>query len=177
MFVRPVERRDSTDWQRMRQALWPSEQGEHGREIAAFFNGKRDNPAEVLIAFDDVGRSIGFAEVSIRPFAEDCYSGKVAYLEGWYAEPDARRIGVGATLMRAAEEWGRAQGCVEMASDTRSTTLKAPLPIVHRVSTKRGALFATGNPCESVVMGASPWPTMRMFRKSASPFPATSAAV
>jgi aminoglycoside 6'-N-acetyltransferase I len=29
-----------------------------------------------------------------------------------------RRTGIGAQLVRTAEEWARAQGCTEMASDT-----------------------------------------------------------
>ncbi len=118
MLVRPVVPGDAADWERMRQALWPSTTGEHASEIAAYFDGKRDSPAAVLIAFDGSGRSMGFVELSVRPYAEDCYSGRVAYLEGWYVHPRQRRQRVGAALVRAAEEWGRAQGCTELASDT-----------------------------------------------------------
>ena len=42
---------------------------------------------------------------------------RVAYLEGWYVVPAARRQGVGAALVRAAEDWARSQGCTEFASD------------------------------------------------------------
>jgi aminoglycoside 6'-N-acetyltransferase I len=101
----------------MRQSLWPSAPGEHAGEIAAFFGGDRSDPAEVFIALDDGGRAIGFAEVSIRPYAEGCHSGRVAYLEGWFVEEASRRQGVGATLVAAVEEWGRAQGCTELGSD------------------------------------------------------------
>ena len=102
----------------MRQALWPSDPGEHAGEIAAFFAGDRRNPAEVLLAFDDHDESIGFAEVSIRPYAEECYSGRVAFLEGWFVEEGQRGREVGAALVRAVERWGRNQGCTELASDT-----------------------------------------------------------
>jgi aminoglycoside 6'-N-acetyltransferase I len=71
-----------------------------------------------LLAFDDSGRAVGFAELSIRPYAEGCYSGRVAYLEGWFVEPAFRGRGLGAALVKAAEDWGRAQGCTELASDT-----------------------------------------------------------
>jgi aminoglycoside 6'-N-acetyltransferase I len=117
MVIRSALREDAATWERMRQAFWPSPEGEHAREIAAYFAGVRSNPAEVLIAVDDAGRPLGFAELSIRPYAEECYSGRVAYLEGWYVEPDARRKGVGAALVQAAEDWGRSQGCTEFASD------------------------------------------------------------
>jgi aminoglycoside 6'-N-acetyltransferase I len=118
MLVRPIQQSDSADWERMRQAFWPSTAGEHAGEIGLFFNGDRRNPAEVLIAIEETGRAIGFAELSIRPYAEGCYSGRVAYLEGWFVEISARGKGVGAALGKAAEEWARAQGCTELASDT-----------------------------------------------------------
>ncbi|MFY9550877.1 MAG: GNAT family N-acetyltransferase, partial [Thermoanaerobaculia bacterium] len=102
---------DAVAWERLRQTLWPSEPGEHAGEITRFFAGDRRNPAEVLIALDAAERAIGLAELSIRPYAEDCYSGRVAYLEGWFVDEAARRTGVGAALVRAAEEWARALGC------------------------------------------------------------------
>ena len=118
MLIRPVEPGDAGPWARMRQVLWPSETDEHAAEIAAFFEGHRSNPAEVLLAIDEAGKAIGFAELSIRPYAEGCYSGQVAFLEGWYVAQDRRREGIGGALVRAAEAWGRAQGCTEMGSDT-----------------------------------------------------------
>ena len=118
MIVRSIQQSDSADWERMRQQLWPSATGEHAAEIELFFKGDRRNPAEVLIAVGESGRAIGFAELSIRPYAEDCYSGWVAYLEGWFVEYSARGKGVGGALVKAAEEWARAQGCTEFASDT-----------------------------------------------------------
>lgn len=117
-IVRPVHPSDAADWERMRQALWPSAPGEHAGEIAAFFAGARHAPAHALLAVDDSGRAVGFAELSIRSSAEGCRSGRVAYLEGWFVEAPVRRTGVGAALVRAAEAWGRAQRCTELASDT-----------------------------------------------------------
>lgn len=117
MRVREARPEDAAAWERMRQALWPSPPGEHAAEIEAFFRGDRRNPAEVLIVWREMD-PIGFAELSIRLYAEDCYSGRVAYLEGWYVEPRARRRGAGAALVRAAKEWGRSRGCTELASDT-----------------------------------------------------------
>ena len=60
---------------------------------------------------------MGFIEVSVRPYAEECYSGSVGYIEGWYVVPDLRRSGIGRQLVEAGEAWARAQGCREMASD------------------------------------------------------------
>ncbi|MGH8639285.1 MAG: GNAT family N-acetyltransferase, partial [Burkholderiales bacterium] len=49
--------------------------------------------------------------------AEDCVTDRVAYLEGWYVEPHARRLGIGRALVAAAEDWARAQECTEFGSD------------------------------------------------------------
>jgi aminoglycoside 6'-N-acetyltransferase I len=60
---------------------------------------------------------LGFVELSTRPYGEGCRTSRVAYLEGWFVVPEARRQGVGRALLEATEEWGRAQGCNELASD------------------------------------------------------------
>lgn len=118
--VRPVTADDRDDWLRMRVALWPEgSEAEHREEVGRFFaGGFPREPWEVLLAEGPGGSAAGFAELSIRPYAEGCSSGRVAYLEGWYVAPAARRSGVGRALVRAAEAWGRARGCNELASDT-----------------------------------------------------------
>src|SRR5262249_39691464 len=116
--VRTMTTTDAADWLRMRQALWPDEADSHPRAIDRFLARHRHAPLAALVAIDDAGGAVGFAELSIRNIAEDCTTDRVAYLEGWYVEPHVRRQGVGAALVRAAEEWARAQGCTEFGSDT-----------------------------------------------------------
>lgn len=117
--VRPVRRQDAQAWLGMRMALWPEDvEGEHRDEIERFFAGDFPRwPWCVFIAEDVPGRAAGFAEVSVRPYAQGCTGNRVAYLEGWFVLPEARNRGVGRALVRAAEEWGRSQGCREFASD------------------------------------------------------------
>jgi aminoglycoside 6'-N-acetyltransferase I len=119
LTIRPVERTDATLWERMRTALWPDESGGHAAEIERFLSSPRSNPLEVLVACSGSGVPLGFVELSIRPYSEGCTSDRVAFVEGWYVEPDHRRRGVGTALMRAAEEWGRANKCTELGSDTQ----------------------------------------------------------
>ena len=71
----------------------------------------------MLIA-EHEGHVVGFAELSLRAYAEGCDSSPVAYLEGWFVSPESRRSGVGRALLAAAEAWGRGHGCREFASDT-----------------------------------------------------------
>ncbi len=117
--VRPARPHDAAAWLAMRMALWPEDpEAEHRKEIDQFFAGEFPRwPWSVLLAEDVSGRAMGFAEVSIRPYAEGCRSNRVAYLEGWFVLPEIRNRGVGRALVVAAEEWGRSQGCCEFASD------------------------------------------------------------
>ncbi len=101
----------------MRTELWPDGAADHASEIAAFFAGSASMPLAVLIACDEEGAAVGFAELSIRNYAESAISDRVAYLEGWYVDPAARRRGVGRALIAAAEGWARSQGCREFGSD------------------------------------------------------------
>lgn len=119
VVVRAAEADDASSWLAMRLALWPDgSDPEHREEIDRFLAGAAGGrPAEVLIAQDPSGRLLGFAELAVRPYAEGCVSDRVAYLEGWFVEPDSRNKGVGGALVAAAEDWGQAQGCTEFASD------------------------------------------------------------
>ena len=116
--VRPIAARDSAVWLEMRRALWPDGAASHTEEIARFFNGEVKIPMAVLVAEAPGRRVVGFVELNIRPYAEGCSTDKVGFLEGWFVVPDARRQGVGRALVAAAEDWARAQGCAEFASDT-----------------------------------------------------------
>ncbi|HEY4643041.1 MAG TPA: GNAT family N-acetyltransferase [Thermoanaerobaculia bacterium] len=73
----------------------------------------------IFVAEDERGLPAGFAEVTLRSRADGCDPLQpVGYLEGWYVAEPHRRTGRGRDLLRASEQWARAQGCSEMASDT-----------------------------------------------------------
>ena len=123
--VRPVTPSDAVAWLSMRNALWP-EEGEksHHTEIARFLAGELKGLLSVLVA-DDNGELLGFAELNIRPYAEGCTTDRVAFIEGWYVDPAARRAGVGAALVASAEAWARSQGCTELGSDAEVDNLSS----------------------------------------------------
>jgi aminoglycoside 6'-N-acetyltransferase I len=117
--VRRAEPSDVAEWAAMRHALWPDYSlAEHAAEIAAFFAGTNPEPQVVLVAtLPDAPTLVGFAELSRRAYAEGCSTSPVGYLEGWYVVPDCRHRGIGRALVASGEEWARAQGCHEFASD------------------------------------------------------------
>ena len=117
--IRLAASRDVPAWLALRHTLWPdSSEDEHRNEIKRFFTDNFPNyPWAALVAEDESGALIGFAELSVRQYAEGCQTNRVAYLEGWYVAPSVRGCGIGRALVRAAEDWGRAQGCTEIGSD------------------------------------------------------------
>ena len=114
--VRPIRETDLNDWFRLRKSLWDETGDEdHKSEMMDIL----EHPDSQLVLFAELGagRLIGFLEASIRPFVEDCETDHVGYLEGWYVEPEFRKMGIGRELVRQAEAWARDKGCSEMASD------------------------------------------------------------
>jgi aminoglycoside 6'-N-acetyltransferase I len=122
---------DREAWVRMRVALWPEgPPAEHDAEADRFFRGASSDPAAVLVAEHAHAGLVGFAEVSIRSYAEGCTTDRVGYLEGWYVAPAFRRRDIGRALVRAAERWAQSQGCREFASDAEADNQASAL--AHR---------------------------------------------
>jgi aminoglycoside 6'-N-acetyltransferase I len=107
----------------MRAVLWPeSSVVEHAEELELILCGKFPGvmPMVILVAEEADGKLAGFLEAGLRSYADGCEaSHAVGYVEGWYVAEQSRRRGIGAALLRGAEDWARGQGCVEMASDTQ----------------------------------------------------------
>lgn len=116
--VRIAGAADIADWLPMRAALWPDcDDAIQREEIAAWLA----DPAccLALIARDDAGRALGFAEASVRhEYVNGSEASPVAFLEGLFVAPAARRRGVARALVAAVRDWARAQGLAELCSDT-----------------------------------------------------------
>jgi len=106
---------DHPEWYRMRAALWPEESAAELRDGMRTWLARHD--AAVFVASRDDGSLGGFVEVGSRSYGEGCLTSPVAYVEGWYVDPDVRLKGVGRALLVAAEAWAREQGYQEIASD------------------------------------------------------------
>ena len=120
--VQPAEYQDLSILAEMCHQLWPEATADqHAAELAPLLAGNSPGvlPAIFFIARNQDGNPIGFIQAGLRSHADGCDPAcPVGFIEGWYVEPTARRKGVGARLVSAAEVWARNQGCKEMASDT-----------------------------------------------------------
>lgn len=104
----------------LRAALWPeADAAELRAEVEAFFLGEVPPTliAAVFLAESGQGTLVGMLELSLRPYADGCESSPAPFIEGWYVAPRSRRQGVGAALVKVAEDWALAQSYTEMASD------------------------------------------------------------
>jgi aminoglycoside 6'-N-acetyltransferase I len=117
--IEVVTHKHLAQWLPLRHALWPdTSRAEHAAEAAALLRSK---DRVTLLALVD-GEPAGFAEASLRrDHVNGCDSPigtPVAFLEGLYVVPAQRRRGIARALCHAVADWGRAKGCIELASDT-----------------------------------------------------------
>ena len=118
MEVRRAARADITDVARFRHALWPHQSEEDHRADIERALGRSVEETTLLVAFAGTATIVGFAEASLRhDYVNGCSTSPVAFLEGIYVAPAARRAGVARALTTSVETWGASLGCRELASD------------------------------------------------------------
>ena len=120
--VRQAQLSDQQQLAAMRHLLWPDATTEaHGRELEAILHSGRYGtlPMAILVSQNENTALTGFIEVGLRSHADGCDTAHpVGFVEGWFVHDAFRKQGIGRALMRAAEDWARTQGCLEIASDT-----------------------------------------------------------
>lgn len=114
--IRQAVRSDQSEWFRMRHALWPEVPPDDLLQEMDRILPDTSTPVFVFERPD--GGLGGFIEAGTRKYADGCGTSPVGYIEGWFVDEDLRGQGIGVALVRAAEDWARAQGLKEMASDT-----------------------------------------------------------
>jgi len=114
--IEACESAEHPGWLRLRQALWPGSAEEHLAEMRTFVSN-RGRYAQ-FIAYSESREAIGLAEASVRSdYVNGTETSPVAFLEGLYVVPQARRKGVAASLVAAVCDWARRSGLRELASD------------------------------------------------------------
>jgi aminoglycoside 6'-N-acetyltransferase I len=109
--------RPKEGWLRLRQELWPHcSREEHLTEMSSFC--ARPERFAQFVAYAGSGQAVGFIEVAVRTdYVNGTDSSPVAFVEGIYVVPEARRMGTARALVAAAERWAANKGCREIASD------------------------------------------------------------
>lgn len=104
-------------WLALRSALWPGHDDDvHLAEMAALCAAPERYGQ--FIAYATPGTPHGLVEAALRhDYVNGTRTSPVAFLEGLYVAPLSRRRGVARALVAAAEDWARACGCTEFASD------------------------------------------------------------
>jgi aminoglycoside 6'-N-acetyltransferase I len=127
-IIRRVHLDDREEWLRMRRVLWPdSSASELDAETKV---SQEDSDSVVFVAQRGTGGLCGFLEAAIRPCTVNGELGRIGYVEGWFVDSDVRGMGVGRSLISAAEQWALEQRCEEIHSDTQLTNELSQL--VHR---------------------------------------------
>ncbi len=100
----------------MRGTLFEISLDEASEDVHRFFEGTGPNLKAVFCAAVDE-QIIGFVEISERSYADGCYEGPVAYMEGWYIDEAHRGKGLGKALVQKAIDWAKANNYTHLASD------------------------------------------------------------
>ena len=116
-MITPCKSLNQPGWLTLRAALWPDcSSAEHLTEMALFLASPQRFAQ--FVEYDQSGRALGFIELAVRGYyVNGTASSPVAFLEGIYVEPSARRRGIAGKLVAAAEQWAKEHGCKEFASD------------------------------------------------------------
>lgn len=119
--IKIATKEDLAEWVMMRSKLWPSSSSdEHLNELRELL---ATDTFQGWIAFGE-NNPIGFAEASIRTFANGCESRPVVFFEGVWVQNSYRRTGLGREFVREVELWAKHKGIKEIGSDAElSNTL------------------------------------------------------
>jgi aminoglycoside 6'-N-acetyltransferase I len=127
-ILAPPRGSDDRAWLDLRIALWPD--GSEGEHIAAMADALARGHY-VRLALTVAGAAVGFVEVSKRgDYVNGTTSSPVAFLEGLYVEPRARRRGVARALVDSVVAWALGEGLSELASDSLIDNI--PAHAAHR---------------------------------------------
>jgi aminoglycoside 6'-N-acetyltransferase I len=120
--VREAQAADRHEVAKMRALLWPEASvQEHLLELEHLLGHGMNGtlPVVIFVSCEEEGTLTGFLEAGLRSHADGCNPiHPVGFVEGWFVHESFRNRGIGKLLMRFAEDWARARGCIEMASDT-----------------------------------------------------------
>ena len=122
-MVKKAEKSDLSALTALALQLWPGHSAEAMEsDLAETMAGEN---AAFFLAWEG-GQVVGFAQTQLRhDYVEGTDSSPVGYLEGIYVAEGFRNRGVARTLLAACENWAKAKGCAEFASDCELDNLQS----------------------------------------------------
>ncbi len=115
VIIRKMVASDSSEWAQMRYRMWDSlSVSEHLGDIAKMLTGRIKSTGYVAISD---GSFAGFAEVSIRDYANGCTVQPVPFLEGIWVNPEYRQQEIGRKFIAEIERDLVTQSFNELCSD------------------------------------------------------------
>jgi aminoglycoside 6'-N-acetyltransferase I len=116
VIVREATADDHPAWAAMLACLHP-EQSAADFEAELAVLTKLPEPYVGFLAFSDAGEPIGMIDARVRNYAEGAPDLSAAYVEDLWVDPQHRRHGVAARLLKAVEAWALEQGHCWLGSD------------------------------------------------------------
>ena len=112
--IRVMTEADHDGWIALRNRLWPEYSADHAGDVSEMLE---KGTTWGFIAEDPSGAALGFAEVSVRAYANGCEQRPVPFLEGIWVDPRAQRQGVGRSLIDHIAVFAKDRGFTELCSD------------------------------------------------------------
>jgi aminoglycoside 6'-N-acetyltransferase I len=115
--IEPCTSVDQPGWLALRAALWSDCTADGHRADAARCLAQPGRYGQ-FVAYSPAHEPIGFVEASVRSdYVNGAETSPVAFLEGIYVVPHARRQGIARALCVAVVAWARGKGLTELMSD------------------------------------------------------------
>jgi aminoglycoside 6'-N-acetyltransferase I len=116
MKIVKITQDDFNEWLALALRLWPDYSSIEMQEILTeILDSDRET---AFLVRDELGKAIAFMNLSLRyEYVPEATRSPVGYIEGIYVKDEYRHQGVGKAMVEYAEQWARAQGCIELASD------------------------------------------------------------
>ena len=122
-MIRQADMRDVDTLTDLTLELWP----DHSRqEMKTELQRQLSVERAVYFLAVEEEKTAGFAQCQLRhDYVEGTESSPVGYLEGIYIREDWRKKGLARQLLETCEQWAKAQGCSEFASDCELSNLQS----------------------------------------------------
>ena len=107
---------DFNEWLDLALRLWPDYSSIEMQDILTeILESDRET---AFLMRDENGKALAFMNLSLRyEYVPEATQNPVGYIEGIYVKDEYRHQGIGKILVKYAEQWALAQGCIQLASD------------------------------------------------------------